>query len=73
MSSSSSHRSVDVIDYPPSTNESKNTNFAPLHRTSEVENLNSNLNQEKQCLSSTTTTKKMLTKCFTVIGDGTDK
>jgi len=56
MSSSSF---VDIIDYPPSTNESKNKNFSLLHRTSEVENLNSNLNQEKQCLSSTTTTKNV--------------
>jgi len=74
MSSSSSHRSVDIVDYPPSTNESKNTNFAPLHRTSEIENLHSDVNQDKQSLTLiSSTTKKILTKSFTVIGDGIDK
>lgn len=70
MASSSFNRSVDIADYPPSTNE--NTNFAPLHRTIEVENLHSDVNEEKQSLPSTTT-KKILTKSITVIGDGTDK
>ncbi len=73
MSSSSFHRSVDIVDYPPSTNETKNTNFAPLHRTSEIENLHSDVNEDKQSLTSSSSTKKILTKSFTVIGDGTDK
>jgi len=82
MSSSSFHRSVELVDCPSSTNDNKSSGFAPLHRTIEVENLHSDVNEEKQSLSltsssSSTTTiptkKKILTKCITVIGDGTDK
>lgn len=45
------------------------TSFAPLHRTVELENL---YDGEQQA-TTPTSTKKVLTKCFTVIGDGSDK
>ncbi len=68
---SSFHRSVEFADVPLSKNDNQNSSFAPLHRTIEVENLHSCVNEDKQLTSSTT--KKILTKCFTVIGDGTEK
>ena len=51
------------------------TSFAPLHRTEELENLHDQANDEAISSTTTTTTatKKVLTKCFTVIGDGSDK
>jgi len=73
-SSSTSHQSTKLIDFPLSRTDNKNASFAPLHRTVEVENLHEDLNDKKQLTSSsTTTTKRVLTKCFTIIGDGTDE
>jgi len=79
MSASSSfQRSNDLIDSTSSSTINTNpTSFAPLHRTAELENLHDCINNddEKQISSTTTTTtsKKILTKCMTVIGDGSDK
>lgn len=45
-----------------------------MHRTEELENLHDQVNDEAiSSTTATTTTKKVLTKCFTVIGDGSDK
>lgn len=76
--SSTSTRSIDLIDYPSSKNENKNISFLPLHRTNELENLHLDSNEEKQSKpltssSSSIITKKILTKCITVIGDETEK
>lgn len=49
------------------------TSFAPLHRTEELENLHDQANDQAISSTPTTATKKILTKCFTVIGDGSDK
>jgi hypothetical protein len=50
------------------------TSFAPLHRTVELENLPDQINNEQETKSfAVTTSKKILTKCLTVIGDGSDK
>ena len=72
MSSSSFNRSVEHVD---SSSSTANATFTPLHRTAEIENLHSHVDQDKQLTNqtTTTTTKKVLTKCITVIGDGTDK
>jgi len=73
MSSSSFQRSNELIDSTMNTNP---TSFAPLHRTAELENLHDPVNNDnaKQTPSTTTTaSKKLLTKCMTVIGDGSDK
>ncbi|CAF1293381.1 unnamed protein product [Rotaria sp. Silwood1] len=69
LSSTSVQHSNELIDLTScSTNP---TSFAPLHRTVELENLHDFIkNDEKQI---TITTKKILTKCMTVIGDGSDK
>jgi hypothetical protein len=64
--SSSYNRSVELVDVP-ITNP--NISFAPLHRSAEVENLSKDVNDDKQ----SKPRKKILTKCVTVIGDGTDK
>ncbi|CAF0950280.1 unnamed protein product [Adineta steineri] len=77
MSSSTFHRSVDFIDFPLSTtSDDKNSSFTPLYRTTEVENLHDHINNDKQSTSPpnpSKTTKKVLTKCMTVIGDETEK
>ncbi len=72
MSSSSFQRSNELIDSTINTNP---TSFAPLHRTAELENLHDHVNNDnaKQTPSTTTASKKILTKCMTVIGDGSDK
>ncbi len=72
MSSSSFNRSVELVDASSSTTNATNATFTPLHRTAEVENLHDHVDQDKQSTNKTTT-KKVLTKCITVIGDGTDK
>jgi hypothetical protein len=72
MSSSSFQRSNEFTDSTINTNP---TSFAPLHRTAELENLHDHVNNDKakQTPPPSTTPKKMLTKCMTVIGDGSDK
>ncbi|CAF1332859.1 unnamed protein product [Adineta steineri] len=75
---SSLHRSNELVDLTSSsTTQTNSTNFAPIHRTVELENLydhiNNDTDNDKQILTSPTTTKKVLTKCMTVIGDGSDK
>ncbi|CAF0930007.1 unnamed protein product [Rotaria sordida] len=71
FSSSSVQNSSELIDLTScSTTNTNPTSFAPLHRTVELENLHDYIkNDEKQI----TPTKKTLTKCMTVIGDGSDK
>ena len=73
-SSSSSHRSNEMGDCGSSTMNNITTDFAPLHRTMEIENLPDQIDHEQNPTSfAVTTTKKILTKCLTVIGDGSDK
>jgi hypothetical protein len=68
--SSSLQRSNELADV---TSNKNPPSFAPLHRTAELENLHDHsLDDEKQTPKSTPT-KKILTKCMTVIGDGSDK
>lgn len=50
---------------------SKNLQFAPLHRTMEMENIHAQVNQSN-ATANACPTRKSLTKCFTVIGDGSD-
>jgi hypothetical protein len=67
--SSSSQRSTELVNLT-TVNNTNPTNFAPLHRTTELENLHDKINpndDEKR------TSKKILTKYMTVIGDGSDK
>jgi len=75
-SSSSLQRSNQVNDLTTcSTVHNNPPSFAPLHRTAELENLHDHFHDdddEKQT-SKNSTTKKILTKCMTVIGDGSDK
>jgi hypothetical protein len=83
MSSSSSQtlssplqRSTELVDLTSCSTMKTDSSFAPLHRTVELENLYDQINNEKQAISVTatkSTTKKILTKCMTVIGDGSDK
>ncbi len=76
MSSSSSQttsslqRSTELVDLP--TVNTNPPSFAPLHRTTELENLHDYVNNDDDKRTSSTT-KKILTKCMTVIGDGSDK
>jgi hypothetical protein len=74
MSSSSSQRSNDLVDLVSfSTTNTNPTSFAPLHRTAELENIYDHINNDKEKQIPLTTPKKILTKCMTVIGDGSDK
>ncbi len=76
-SSSSSQRSSELVDLTASSTINTNpTSFAPLHRTAELENLHDHINNDQipsPPPPTTTATKKVLTKCITVIGDGSDK
>jgi hypothetical protein len=78
-SSSSSQRSSELVDLTASSTINTNsTSFAPLHRTAELENLHDHINNDQippppSTTTTTTATKKVLTKCITVIGDGSDK
>ena len=69
-SSSSSQRSNELADLTANKNP---TSFPPLHRTAELENLHDHINNDNEKQTPLTTTKKVLTKCITVIGDGSDK
>ncbi|CAF1114920.1 unnamed protein product [Adineta ricciae] len=72
-SSSSLYRSNELVNLTTASQFTSNsTSFAPLHRTVEVENLHDHIddNNEQQ---PPTASKKVLTKCMTVIGDGSDK
>ncbi|CAF0895165.1 unnamed protein product [Rotaria sordida] len=59
----------------PSSSSSQQLNFAPLHRTVELENIHEQVTQndlyqkQEQPIQ---TTRKVLTKHMTVIGDGND-
>lgn len=59
---------------PPPSTPSRQPNFTPIHRTAHVENIHAQVtendlqNQQQQ----TPSTKKVLTKYMTVIGDGSD-
>jgi len=55
---------------PPPTLHQK-LNFAPIHRTVQLENIHEQVtkNDSQQPIPST---RKILTKCMTVIGDGSD-
>ena len=66
---SSSQRSTERADL--TNNNTNPTSFAPLHRTAEMENLHDQVNNDDE--KRTSTSKKILTKCMTVIGDGSDK
>lgn len=70
-SSSTNQRSNQFTD-DLSTAAATSTGFAPLHRTVELENLHESISNDND-KQSTTSTKKTLTKCVTVIGDGSDK
>ncbi len=74
-SSSSSQRSHELADLTSSATVNNNpTSFAPLHRTVELENLHDHIDDDKKDIpTATATTKRILTKCITVIGDGSDK
>jgi hypothetical protein len=69
QTTSSLQRSTELVNLT-TINNTNSTNFAPLHRTTELENLHDKINpndDEKR------TSKKILTKYMTVIGDGSDK
>jgi hypothetical protein len=62
-------------EQPPSTNQ---LDFAPLHRTVELENIHAQVTQndseqQQQQQQQTSSTRKVLTRHMTVIGDGSDK
>ncbi|CAF2579924.1 unnamed protein product [Rotaria sp. Silwood2] len=66
---------MSTITPPTSSASSQQLNFAPLHRTVELENIHEQVTQndlhqkqERQI----PTTRKVLTKHMTVIGDGND-
>jgi hypothetical protein len=49
--------------------------FAPLHRTAELENIHAEVIQndlEQQQQQQSPSTRKVLVRCITVIGDGSD-
>ena len=61
-----------------SSSMQQNLDFAPLHRTTELENIHEQViqndsPQEQKQPSTTTTTRKVLMKHMTVIGDGSDR
>jgi hypothetical protein len=68
---SSLQRSTERGDLTNNNNITNPTSFAPLHRTAELENLHVQINNDDE--KRTSTSKKILTKCMTVIGDGSDK
>jgi hypothetical protein len=71
---SSLQRSNDPVDLPAcATMDTKPISFAPLHRTAELENLHDHFPDDDKQIPKSSTTKKVLTKCMTVIGDGSDK
>jgi hypothetical protein len=48
-------------------------NFAPIHRTVQLENIHEQVTKtDSQQPQPTSSTRKILTKCMTVIGDGSD-
>ncbi|UJR07551.1 hypothetical protein I4U23_011839 [Adineta vaga] len=74
LPSSSLHRSDELVDLTIcSTQSSNSTSFALLHRTVELENLHDHINNDNEQQQPPTASKKILTKCLTVIGDGSDK
>lgn len=71
--SSSLYRSNELVNLTTTSQLSSNsTSFAPLHRTVEVENLHDHIDDTNE-QQPPTASKKVLTKCMTVIGDGSDK
>jgi hypothetical protein len=47
-------------------------NFAPIHRTIHLENIHEQVKQNDLQQHQTPSKRKVLTKCMTVIGDGSD-
>ncbi len=74
LTSTALQRSNEHVDLPlSSTINTTPTSFAPLHRTVELENLHEHINDDNEKEPPPSTNKKILTKCVTVIGDGSDK
>jgi hypothetical protein len=74
LTSTALQRSNEHVDLPlSSTINTTATSFAPLHRTVELENLHEHINDDNEKEPPPSTNKKILTKCVTVIGDGSDK
>ena len=46
--------------------------FTPIHRTVELENIHEQVTQNDDIQQPTTIKRNVLTKCVTVIGDGSD-
>ena len=73
-SSTTLHRSNELVDLTLCpTVKTTPSSFAPLHRTAELENLHTYINDDNEKETPPSTTRKILTKCMTVIGDGSDK
>jgi hypothetical protein len=74
LTSAALQRSNELGDVPlSSTINTTPTSFAPLHRTAELEDLHAHMNDDNEKETPPSTNKKILTKCVTVIGDGSDK
>lgn len=54
---------------PTSTNQPR---FTPIHRTVELENIHEQVTQNDDTQQATAVKRNVLTKCVTVIGDGSD-
>jgi len=58
---------------PPPPPASQNLDFAPLHRSDELENIHAQVTKNDIPQQSSPSTRKVLVKHMTVIGDGSDR
>lgn len=57
---------------PPPPSAINQPRFTPIHRTVELENIHEQVTQLPDCQQMPTAKRNVLTKCVTVIGDGSD-